>query len=120
MASKDDARGCSESAEIIADAAGGRRRLAHCRRRLTTALKNTPDVLELGDAADAVVEEARRILRRGAPPAQEGQTVGLVTGYVRSGKTLSFTTVCALARDNGIPLVIILAGTKISSVRPVE
>ena len=78
----------------------------------TTALKHTPDVLELGDAADAVVEEARRILKRGAPPEAQGQTVGLVTGYVQSGKTLSFTTVCALARDNGFPLVIILAGTK--------
>lgn len=36
--------------------------------------------------------------------------VGLVIGYVQSGKTLSFTTVTALARDNGFPAVIVLAG----------
>jgi len=31
---------------------------------------------------------------------------------VQSGKTMSFTTLTALARDNGFPLVIVLAGTK--------
>ena len=34
----------------------------------------------------------------------------LVLGYVQSGKTQSFTTVTALARDNGYGLVIVLAG----------
>jgi hypothetical protein len=33
-------------------------------------------------------------------------------GYVQSGKTLSFTTVIGLARDNGFPLVILVAGNK--------
>lgn len=33
-------------------------------------------------------------------------------GYVQSGKTMSFETVIALARDNGYGLVIVLAGTK--------
>ena len=31
---------------------------------------------------------------------------------MQSGKTLSFTTVIGLARDNGFPLVVLLAGTK--------
>ncbi|MFG0219235.1 hypothetical protein ACFZDQ_10180, partial [Streptococcus suis] len=31
---------------------------------------------------------------------------------VQSGKTLSFTTVIGLARDNGFPLVILIAGNK--------
>jgi hypothetical protein len=35
-----------------------------------------------------------------------------VIGYVQSGKTLSFTTVTALARDNGYRLIIVVAGTK--------
>lgn len=35
---------------------------------------------------------------------------GLVIGYVQSGKTMSFTTVTALARDNGYGLVIVLTG----------
>src|SRR5690606_12040217 len=36
---------------------------------------------------------------------------GLVIGYVQSGKTLSFTSLAALARDNQFRLVILLAGT---------
>ncbi len=35
----------------------------------------------------------------------------MVVGYVQSGKTLSFTTVAALARDNGYAIVILIAGT---------
>ena len=46
-----------------------------------------------------------------APPRQE---TGLVVGYVQSGKTLSFTTVAALARDNGYQMVIAIAGTSIN------
>ena len=36
----------------------------------------------------------------------------LVLGEVQSGKTLSFSTVVALSRDNQIPVTVILAGTK--------
>lgn len=36
------------------------------------------------------------------------------TGNVQSGKTMSFTTVIGLARDNGFPLVIVIAGTKVN------
>ena len=35
-----------------------------------------------------------------------------MVGYVQSGKTMSFTTVIGLARDNGFPLVILVAGNK--------
>lgn len=43
---------------------------------------------------------------------KESSTTGLAIGYVQSGKTLSFTTVTGLAKDNGFRIVIILAGTK--------
>src|SRR5262245_1980933 len=77
----------------------------------TQALRATPDVAKLGDAADAVIEEARGVLKRCVRPnASESQDVGLVTGYVQSGKPLNFTNVCALARDNGFPLVIVITG----------
>lgn len=78
----------------------------------TQALLATPHVASLGESSDAIVEEARRVLRRcGRPNAgPSSQVVGLVTGYVQSGKTLSFTTVCALARDNGFQLVIVITG----------
>ena len=78
----------------------------------TQALRATPDVARLGDAADIIIEEARRVLRRCVgPDSRQSQDVGLVTGYVQSGKTLNFTTVCALARDNGFPLIIVRTGT---------
>jgi hypothetical protein len=41
----------------------------------------------------------------------EDTDTGLVIGYVQSGKTLSFTAVMALARDNGFQLIIVIAGS---------
>ncbi|HWK38439.1 MAG TPA: Z1 domain-containing protein [Hyphomicrobium sp.] len=64
-------------------------------------------------AGQDIIETAAGILSRGQPPADlAGQRTGLVVGYVQSGKTLSFTTVVALARDNNVPVVIVVAGTK--------
>lgn len=64
------------------------------------------------EARDPVLQSAASILSKGAPPtAGAGHETGLVVGYVQSGKTLSFTTVIALARDNGFQLVIVVAGT---------
>src|SRR5690242_13944104 len=75
----------------------------------TQALGETPDVRKLGTGFSDVVSQARVVLRNAIGRSMIGGgpgEVGLATGYVQSGKTLSFTTVCALARDNGIPLVI--------------
>jgi hypothetical protein len=68
---------------------------------------------EMPDGAkQKVVRAASAILRRGRNPhGPLGTTTGLVVGYVQSGKTLSFTTVIALARDNAFPLIIVVAGT---------
>ncbi len=64
------------------------------------------------DARASVLESSVSILSKGTDPQSvEGQATGLVVGYVQSGKTLSFTTVMALARDNGFQLVIVVAGT---------
>src|SRR6266404_3451335 len=61
---------------------------------------------------DNVREAAVSILAKGTPPtAGEGQETGLVVGYVQSGKTMSFETVAALARDNAFQMVIVVAGT---------
>jgi hypothetical protein len=65
------------------------------------------------DAQDAVQVAASTVLGRAVPPGRQGQETGLVVGYVQSGKTLSFTTVAALARDNAYQLVIIVAGSSI-------
>lgn len=40
------------------------------------------------------------------------ETTHLVVGYVQSGKTMSFTALTALAKDNQYRLIIYLAGTK--------
>jgi hypothetical protein len=71
------------------------------------------DYLRLGGENGArVKEEALRILSRCVPAtAPNGEETGLVIGYVQSGKTMSFTAVAALARDNGYRLVIVITGT---------
>ena len=45
------------------------------------------------------------------PTRPDNYNTGLVIGYVQSGKTLSFTSLTVLARDNRYRLVILLAGT---------
>lgn len=63
-------------------------------------------------AGEDIQQVAASIIGHGQDPAgPDGQQTGLVVGYVQSGKTLSFTTVIALARDNQLPLVIVVAGT---------
>ena len=62
---------------------------------------------------ELVVQQARRILSRCANPTLAvDRKCSLVLGQVQSGKTLSFTSVIALARDNGISLTVLLGGTK--------
>lgn len=63
-------------------------------------------------ALENVVFEAQQIMGRCVDPkGPAGKRTGLVVGYVQSGKTLSFTTLTALAHDNGFALVVLIAGT---------
>lgn len=58
-----------------------------------------------------LVREAAAILGSGRDPTGAGLSrTGLVVGSVQSGKTASFTTVAALARDNQYRLVIVITG----------
>lgn len=81
----------------------------------------------IGDEADGMVgrtkldqasrerllQSSAEILGSGVDPIRKtGAATGLVVGQVQSGKTMSFTTVIALARDNGFPIVVVVAGTK--------
>ncbi len=72
---------------------------------------------ELPDAEsfDQVRDSSARILAQCAPPkGEKARRTGLVVGCVQSGKTMSMTSVAALARDNGFQVVIVFAGvTKI-------
>ncbi len=50
------------------------------------------------------------------PHLDETQSVtNLVVGYVQSGKTMSFTTLSALANDNGFRIIVYFAGSKTNS-----
>lgn len=63
------------------------------------------------ESKETLAIEAATILGKCIPPnAAADSTTGLVLGYVQSGKTLSFTAVAALARDNGYPMVIVITG----------
>ncbi len=63
-------------------------------------------------AREALKQEAVRILGHCSPPNEEhAPHTELVVGYVQSGKTLSFTTVAALANDNGYRLIVVVSGT---------
>jgi len=64
------------------------------------------------ESQSTVRDESVAILAKCIPPTiNSGRETGLVVGYVQSGKTLSFTTVAALARDNGYRMVIVITGT---------
>jgi hypothetical protein len=66
------------------------------------------------ESRERLCEEAVAVLARCLPPSEAaGQETGLVVGYVQSGKTMSFTTVAALARDNGFAIVVVIAGTSV-------
>lgn len=66
------------------------------------------------EGRDRLLNEAWGVVARCAPPNVDERETGLVIGYVQSGKTTSFTTVAALARDNGFRLLIICTGLTVS------
>tara|TARA_B110000503_G_scaffold143622_1_gene246413 strand:- start:1508 stop:3646 length:2139 start_codon:yes stop_codon:yes gene_type:complete len=65
-----------------------------------------------GDEKGKVLNEACDILGNcGDPSKEENSITGLAIGYVQSGKTLSFTTVAALASENKFNAILIIAGS---------
>ena len=70
------------------------------------------DHLKLSESNKQTLQtEALSVLSRCMPPSTpNGKETGLVIGYVQSGKTMSFTTVAALACDNNFRLIIIFTG----------
>ncbi|MEP6672342.1 MAG: Z1 domain-containing protein [Chthoniobacter sp.] len=78
-------------------------------------LKQTLEAKNLPAAEREIIErQTAALLAKCVPPSLgEGRDTGLALGYVQSGKTLSFTCVAALARDNLFPLVIVITGTSV-------
>lgn len=65
----------------------------------------------LNQSGERILDETYRIMQVcGNPNNIINNETGIVIGYVQSGKTLSFTTLTALARDNNYQIVIIIAG----------
>jgi len=74
--------------------------------------------IELDDQArQRIQQSAILILGRCTPPLQRGGTTGLVLGEIQSGKTMSFTTLAAVARDNNYRIVIVITGISIALLR---
>jgi hypothetical protein len=62
---------------------------------------------------DTLLNESATILSNCINPiATIGSSTGIAIGYVQSGKTMSFTTLTALAIDNGFRIIIYFAGIK--------
>ena len=68
------------------------------------------------DERENLLSSSKKILENCIPPIinngkhKFNDTTGLVFGYVQSGKTLSFTSVMALAQDNDYRVAILIAG----------
>jgi len=64
---------------------------------------------------ETLLYESESILKNCINPLDTiGSTTGIAIGYVQSGKTMSFTTLTALAIDNGFRIIIYFAGIKIN------
>ncbi|MFT6948578.1 MAG: hypothetical protein ACJARP_003012 [Vicingaceae bacterium] len=71
----------------------------------------------LTKGGERILDETYRIMQVcGNPNSPTNNETGIVIGYVQSGKTLSFTTLTALARDNNYQIVIVIAGVSINLV----
>lgn len=106
----------AELIELGPDAQPGRRWQPTQGRETRELLSNLP-MLE-PDSKARLLSEAAGALARCTPPSEDGEPqTGLVIGHIQSGKTMSFTTVTAVARDNGYRLVIVITGVSIPLFR---
>ncbi len=64
------------------------------------------------DGKAILISEAQDILSHCIFPGTNDCITNIAVGYVQSGKTMSFTTLTALAADNGFKIVVYLTGTK--------
>jgi hypothetical protein len=82
---------------------------------LNGAFLDLKDKIHLNDTEkDNLTNSSLAILKSCMSPDDEGVATGLVIGHVQSGKTMSFTALAALARDNGYQVLIIITGTTVS------
>lgn len=81
--------------------------------RTTELLQRLGRKLDVDEVETLKVETTDILSQCTNPVLNEAQSVtNLVVGYVQSGKTMSFTTLSAMANDNGFRVIIYFAGTK--------
>ena len=74
--------------------------------------QETTDLLKYRNIDLRVIAETQKILMQcGNPKSENENKAGLIFCYEQSVKTMSFTTLTALAKDNGYQIIIIIAGT---------
>jgi len=78
-------------------------------KELLKYFKNVKDITEA--SCDRLKNEAVEILSKcGNPLLKKNSDTGLVFGYIQSGKTMSYTTLAALAKDNNYQIIILMGG----------
>lgn len=67
----------------------------------------------LSEDGSKIINQTHKILQVAVNPNKNPKNnIGLVLGYVQSGKTLSFTSLIGMAIDNGFKLIIVFSGIK--------
>lgn len=73
--------------------------------------KNKLSNVEIKNIKDSTINILRNCVEPKFQQDNSDSNTGLILGYVQSGKTLSFTSLITLAKDNGYKIVIIFAGS---------
>ncbi|ARV14965.1 Z1 domain-containing protein [Polaribacter sp. SA4-12] len=85
-----------------------------CQGERTVDLISRLDKLDK-EEKETLLFESESLLKNCINPIDTiGSTTGIAIGYVQSGKTMSFTTLSALAIDNGFRIIIYFAGIKLN------
>ena len=76
----------------------------------TLSLVNSLQIDE--NSKETLIDEAVDILKHCIFPNENDSITNIAVGYIQSGKTMSFTTLTALAADNKFKIIVYLTGTK--------
>lgn len=77
---------------------------------LFASLENKLNDRERSDLRNSSLKILQQTLPHQFPANTKNSNTGLVIGKIQSGKTMSFTSVLALAQDNGYKIVVLISG----------
>ena len=73
--------------------------------------KNTLSKIEVNNIKESTINILRKCVEAKYQENNSDSNTGLVLGYIQSGKTLSFTSLISLAKDNDYKIALIFAGS---------